>query len=189
METKKDYFAIAEKLERNYVDTMGNATKECVNLLGENDCAISLKENETDYVVTIYEGNRECSLRGAYIPAKGSNNIILSLYCYAHQRMYDTPIVNTDLNPTTLLLTLAAKVTDAFKVDTKKAKLVSIEVISRVIVDENDPEDVAIQRAFEKIAKDPMGYMCHDNVINVEDDDEMPYNPETDRAEVESYTM
>jgi hypothetical protein len=61
-----------------------------------------------------------------------------------------------------------------------KAKLVRFEITSRVIVNDSDTDEQAVEKAMEKVANNPMGYLCHDNVANVEDDNECPYNPEFD---------
>ena len=66
----------------------------------------------------------------------------------------------------------------------KKAKLVTFEVTTRVIVNESAMPEVeeedAIQKAIEKITSNPDGYLCYDNLSWIEDDKECPYNPETD---------
>ena len=68
-------------------------------------------------------------------------------------------------------------VTDAF---TPKTKIVRFEITSRVLVENMYNDEMAIQRAIDKITKNPEGYLCHDNVMSVEDDTEMPYNPDYD---------
>ena len=182
METNKDYRTIAEELEKTYTDTRDKATQECIHLLNENDCVIELKEEDTDYDVTLYEGRKICSLRGAFLTFKNSEVVFLRLYCYSNKKTYTTTIINTNLSPTTLLKTLAAKV-QSKPTPKKKAKLVTLEIITRVIVNDSDPDEVAVQKAWDKIAKDPMGYMDYDNVIDIEDDDEIPYDPERDDKE------
>lgn len=67
----------------------------------------------------------------------------------------------------------------------KKAKLVTVSITTRVIVDSNEmpecEEEDAMNKAIEKIKNDPEGYMCWDNVEDVFDDEDCPYDPETDK--------
>lgn len=56
----------------------------------------------------------------------------------------------------------------------KKAKLVRFEICTRVEADANAPEDEIIDKAIANITKDPNGYLCHDNVVSVDNDDECP---------------
>lgn len=61
-----------------------------------------------------------------------------------------------------------------------EAKLVRFEITSRVIVNDSDTDEQAVEKAMEKVATNPMGYLCYDNVAAVEDDNECPYDPEFD---------
>lgn len=64
------------------------------------------------------------------------------------------------------------------------AKIVEFSIQSRVVVPNTGGDeaviDAAIRAAIEKIKRDIDGYLCWDNVIDVEDDREMPYDPELD---------
>ena len=107
---KRNYMAIAEKLNKEYSDVLIKAHKECLNILRENECRIDLQEKDVDYDVVITDNRlKTCSLRGVYLQSEGSENIYLSLYCYDNKHMYETSMLNTDLQPTNLLITLAGR--------------------------------------------------------------------------------
>ena len=70
-----------------------------------------------------------------------------------------------------------------------KAKLVRFEITSRVIINDNDSDEMAVQTAMDKIAKNPRDYLTFDNVVEVEDDTEVPFDPESaqDMKEIAEY--
>lgn len=109
MKKTKNYLAIAENLEKEYTDILTKAHKECVTLLSVNNLRIEFNPEDTDYDVTIHEDNKVCSLRAAYLPVLKADSIILELYCYCNRQTYATNMLNTDLLPTTLLMSLAGK--------------------------------------------------------------------------------
>ena len=118
MKASKNYTEIAEELNKEYSDILVKAHKECLNILRENECRIDIQKDDVDYDVVITDYPiKKCSLRGVYLQSEGSENIYLSLYCYDNKHMYETSMLNTDLQPTTLLTTLAAKVCDEFHIE------------------------------------------------------------------------
>lgn len=70
------------------------------------------------------------------------------------------------------------------KVPQKKAKIVTMTLQTRVVINESAmpevEEEEAIQKALENIINNPDGYICYDNVDTIEDDIECPYDPEKD---------
>ena len=114
MKASKNYTEIAEKLENEYSDILSKAHNECRNILTENDGLIVLDDDDTDYNVTIYEDNNVCKLKTVFLPEKQSASIYLGLYCYEDKVTHTTNMLNTDLQPTNLLTTLAAKACNEF---------------------------------------------------------------------------
>ena len=71
------------------------------------------------------------------------------------------------------------------KYPVKKAKIVTMTLQTRVVINESAmpevEEEEAIQKALENIINNPDGYICYDNVDAIEDDTECPYDPEKDK--------
>ncbi len=61
----------------------------------------------------------------------------------------------------------------------KVAKLVDVSLRTRVIVDKNATEDEIIQQSKQKFI-DTINTSLGDNIEDIEDDDECPYDPEYD---------
>ena len=59
----------------------------------------------------------------------------------------------------------------------KKAMLVRFGIVTRVVVDETATEDEIIEAAIEKVNKPSYDLDLIENVENVEEDKECPYNP------------
>lgn len=58
----------------------------------------------------------------------------------------------------------------------KVAKLVTLVVMTRVIVEDNEnADDKAAELAVDKIRNDYANYIIQDNVVEIEDDLECPY--------------
>lgn len=118
METnKKNYLAIAEELQRQYSNVLIKAHKECVSILRKHGLRIDFNEEDTDYDVTIYDCWKICSLRAAYLPSENTDSIILELYRYNNKQTYTTNYLNTDLLPTNLLTSLAAKISEPHTIE------------------------------------------------------------------------
>lgn len=117
MKASKNYTEIAEKLENEYSDILSKTYKECRNILTDYGGRIVLDDDDTDYNVTIYEDNNVCKLKTVFFPERQSASIYLDLYCYEDKVTYTTNMLNTDLQPTNLLTTLAAKVCNNFHVE------------------------------------------------------------------------
>lgn len=62
----------------------------------------------------------------------------------------------------------------------KKAYLVGISPMVRVVVDENAIEEQVIDAAISKMREDPCEYIHATHCNEVKEDTECPYNPETD---------
>ena len=66
----------------------------------------------------------------------------------------------------------------------KTAFLVDVNIMTRVIVDCDSPEESVWEKAgkiaIEKILENPREYICLDNVGDVYDDTECPYDPQHD---------
>lgn len=60
------------------------------------------------------------------------------------------------------------------------AKLVEYSIVTRVIVQDDACDAVIIKVANNKLLNDPSGYICGDNIGEITDDTEIPYDPETD---------
>lgn len=63
----------------------------------------------------------------------------------------------------------------------KKAYLVTISPMVRVVADENASEEAVIELAVEKMRKDPDEYLHATHCDDLKEDVECPYNPETDK--------
>lgn len=64
----------------------------------------------------------------------------------------------------------------------KKAYLVTFSITTRVVAEEDD--DYAIdQAAVERILEEPSGYICRDNITEVDEDIECPYYPEEEKIQ------
>lgn len=62
----------------------------------------------------------------------------------------------------------------------KKAYLVAISPMVRVVADENASEEKVIELAVEKMRKDPDEYLHATHCDDIREDVECPYNPEKD---------
>lgn len=62
----------------------------------------------------------------------------------------------------------------------KKAYLVTISPMVRVVADENASEEQVIELAVEKMRKDPDEYLHATHCDDIREDVECPYNPEKD---------
>lgn len=58
-----------------------------------------------------------------------------------------------------------------------KALLVEFSIRTRIVVPADADDDQAIAAAKAKILTDPSDYVCGDNVVIIEPDDEVPYDP------------
>jgi len=67
----------------------------------------------------------------------------------------------------------------------KKAKLVEFSIMTRVLVDDKvDGQALELQAfhlAKNKILDDPRSFLYIENMIEIEDDEECPYDPEFDK--------
>ena len=67
----------------------------------------------------------------------------------------------------------------------KQAKLITFSITTRVLVDDSDTEekqfDEAVKSARAKILQEAPEKICGDNVVEFDDDYEMPYDPEYDK--------
>lgn len=63
----------------------------------------------------------------------------------------------------------------------KKAYLVAVSPMVRVVADENATEEEVISLAVDKMRKDPCEYLNAANCDTVKEDTECPYSPETDK--------
>lgn len=64
----------------------------------------------------------------------------------------------------------------------KKAYIVGINPLVRVVVPENATEEEVIDAAIEKMRKNPDEYIHATHCNEVREDTECPYNPETDET-------
>ncbi len=62
----------------------------------------------------------------------------------------------------------------------KITKLVRYSICTRVVVNDTDNEDEITRVANNKLLNDPRGYICGENISEIEDDTECPYDPEFD---------
>lgn len=62
----------------------------------------------------------------------------------------------------------------------KKAKLVSFTITTRVIVDDSMSDEEIAEEALSKIQRNASEYLIMDNLDDVRDDIEVPYNPAID---------
>lgn len=62
----------------------------------------------------------------------------------------------------------------------KKAYLVTISPMVRVVADKNASEEEVIELAVEKMRKDPDEYLHATHCDDIREDVECPYNPEKD---------
>jgi len=67
----------------------------------------------------------------------------------------------------------------------KKAKLITFSITTRVLVDDGESEekqfDEAVKSARAKIMDNAKDVIHGDNVVELDDDEEMPYDPEYDK--------
>jgi len=63
----------------------------------------------------------------------------------------------------------------------KVAKIVEYSIRTRIIVDTADSEDSIIRKANNKLLNDPSGYIVGDNVGEIQDDIECPFDPKFDK--------
>lgn len=68
------------------------------------------------------------------------------------------------------------------------AKIVEFSIQTRVVVPNTGGEETVncavMEAALKNIRNDIEGYVCWDNVVQIADDDEMPYDPEFDDDDV-----
>ena len=57
----------------------------------------------------------------------------------------------------------------------KVAKLVTVEVTTRVIVDENDSEEKIMEVALPRLIRNLNESGCMDNLVDIIDDEECPF--------------
>ena len=67
----------------------------------------------------------------------------------------------------------------------KKAYLVGISPMVRVVVDENATEEQVLDAAINKMLEDPCEYIHATHCFEVKEDTECPYIPETDSDDVD----
>lgn len=67
---------------------------------------------------------------------------------------------------------------------TKIAKLVCVSLMTRVIVDESATDEQILEQAKSQFIT-KVHTELHENLESIEDDEEMPYDPEFDGGEVE----
>ncbi len=60
-----------------------------------------------------------------------------------------------------------------------KAKLINIDMVVRVIVEDNETEDKIIEKALQK-ASERISTDGRENVVSITDDNECPFDPEFD---------
>ena len=58
----------------------------------------------------------------------------------------------------------------------KIAKLVTVEITTRVIVEDTDSDEIIMQKAIPLLTNKLNGDGCLDNIKTLMDDKEMPYN-------------
>ena len=67
----------------------------------------------------------------------------------------------------------------------KVAMIVEYSIRTRVLVDADKDENIqqiqAMTKARNNILEDPESYLLWDNVIEIEEDEECPYDPEYDK--------
>ena len=67
----------------------------------------------------------------------------------------------------------------------KKAKLITFSITTRVLVDADGTEeeqfDEAVKIARPKIVNNAKDVIMGDNVVEIDDDEECPYDPEFDK--------
>lgn len=63
----------------------------------------------------------------------------------------------------------------------KKAYLVTFAPCTRVVVDESATEDQITEAAYNNIQGNILEYLSLENILAIDEDKTMPYDPETDK--------
>lgn len=64
----------------------------------------------------------------------------------------------------------------------KKAYLVTFSITTRIVAEEDNDYEID-QAAIQRVLENPSGYICRDNITEVDEDTECPYYPEEEKTQ------